>query len=142
MNRKWFSIAALLVAAVVLLNLSSCARSQELVGITVTPQGSSITIAGPDPDEQVSTQFTALGSYIHPPETKDITSKAVWTTNTPSIIALDPNQPGLVTTTGQGCGTNLGVTASVYSNPSNPSAGSVVVGAATINVDFVGISCP
>ena len=127
MNRKWFSIAALLVAAVVLLNLSSCARSQELVGITVTPQGSSITIAGSAPDEQVSTQFTAIGSYIHPPETKDITTKAVWTTNTPDIIAVDPGKPGLVTTTGQGCGTNLGVTASVYSNPSQalpPNGGS------------------
>jgi hypothetical protein len=141
MNRKWFSIAALLIAAVVLLNLSSCARSQELVGITVTPQGSTITLG--QVGEQVSTQFTALGTYIHPPETKDVTSKAVWTTNSPSIIALDPNQPGLVTTTGQGCGANLGVTASIYSNPSNPPAGSVIVGAATMNVIFTGsVSCP
>jgi hypothetical protein len=30
----------------------------------------------------------------------------------------------------------------VYSDPSNPSAGSVVVGSATINVSFSGITCP
>ena len=141
MNRKWLSISALLFAAVVLLNLSSCAHSQQLVGITVTPQGTSITLGGVG--QKVSTQFTALGSYIHPPETKDVTSKAVWTTDSPSIIALDPTQPGLVTTTGFGCGTNLGVTASVYSNPSNPSAGSVVVGTTTVSVTFGnGASCP
>jgi len=133
MNRKWFSIAVLAVAAVALLNLSSCARSQKLVGITVTPSGSTIT---QNFGQVVSTQFTALGSYIHPPETKDVTSKAVWTTNSPSIIAVDPNTPGLINTTGQGCGTNLGVTASIYSDPSNPSAGSVIVGTATISVSF------
>ncbi len=68
MNRKWFSVAALLIAAVALLNLSSCARSQKLVGITVTPSGSTITLSGFG--QVVGTQFTALGSYIHPPETK------------------------------------------------------------------------
>jgi hypothetical protein len=96
MNRKCFSVAALLIAAVVLLNLSSCARSQKLVGITVTPSGSTITLSGFG--QVVGTQFTALGSYIHPPETKDITSKAVWSTDTPTIIAMDPNTPGLVNT--------------------------------------------
>lgn len=141
MNRKWFGIAALLVAAIVLLNLSSCARSQHLVGITLSPQGTTITLGGFG--EKVSTQFTAYGSYIHPPETKDVTSKAVWTTDSPSIISLSSSQPGLVTTTGLGCGTNLGVTASVYSDPSNPSAGSVVVGSATISVSFgQNIPCP
>ena len=141
MNRKWFGIATLLVAAVVLLNLSSCARSQKLEGITVTPPGTTITLGAVG--EKVSTQFTALGSYIHPPETRDITSTAVWTTDSPDIIALDPTHPGLVTTTGFGCGTNLGVTASVYSDPANPSTGSVVVGSSTISVSFgSGSPCP
>lgn len=140
MKRKWLSVAVLLVTAVVLLNLSSCARSQQLVGITVTPQGSTITLGGVG--EHISTQFTALGSYIHPPETKDLTSKAVWTTDSPTIISLDPTQPGLVTTTGEGCGTNLGVSASIYSDPANPSAGSVMVGEATMSVSFTGATCP
>jgi len=141
MVRKWFIIAALLVAAIGLLNLSSCARSQQLVGITVSPTGSTITLGGVG--EQVQTQFTAFGSYIHPPENKDVTSTAVWNTDSPTIITLDPKHPGLVTTTGFGCGTNLGVTASIYSDPSNPSAGSVVVGSATISVSFgQGVTCP
>ena len=140
MNRKWFSIAALLIAASVLLSLVSCARSQKLVSIAVSPQGTTITLTAFG--QVVGTQFTALGTYIHPPETRDITSKAVWSTDTPSIITLNPSQPGLVNTTGTGCGTNLGVTASVYSNPANPSAGSVVVGSTTVNVSFSGGTCP
>jgi len=140
MNRKWFSIAALLIAASVLLSLVSCARSQKLVSIAVSPQGTTITLTGFG--QVVGTQFTALGTYIHPPETRDITSKAVWSTDTPSIITLNPSQPGLVNTTGTGCGTNLGVTASVYSNPANPSSGSVVVGSTTVNVSFSGGTCP
>lgn len=139
MNRKWFGIAILVFTAIALLNLSSCAHSQKLVGITVNPQGTSITLAGFG--QVVGTQFTALGTYIHPPETKDVTAKAVWTTNTPSIIAVDPTTPGLINTTGEGCGTNLGITASVYSNPSDPSAGSVVEGTTTMNVSFAGVTC-
>ena len=141
MNRKWLSIAALLIAAAVLLNLSGCARSQQLESITVTPQGTSITLTGQG--QVLGTQFTALGTYIHPPETKDVTSKAVWTTDSPSIITLDPNQPGLVNTTGEGCGTNLGVTASIYSDPSSPSSGSVVTGSTVMSVTFSGSNtCP
>jgi len=140
MNGKWSSIVVLMAAAALLLCQPSCARSQKLVGIVVSPQGSTITQS---PGIQVQTQFTALGTYIHPPETKDVTQKAVWKTDTPSIIQVVPGTPGLIETTGKGCGTNLGVTASIYSNPSNPSAGSVVVGSATISVSFgQGISCP
>ena len=141
MKRKWFAIAALFVAAIALLNLSSCARSQKLDAITVSPQGTTITLGGFG--EQVGVQFTALGSYIHPPENRDITASAVWSTDSPDIIAVDPAHPGLVTTTGQGCGTNLGVTASVYSDPGNPSAGSVVIGRSSISVTFgTGNGCP
>ena len=141
MNRKWFGFATLLVAAVLILNLSSCARSQTLDLITVNPQGSTIQLGGFG--EQVSVQFTALGSYSHHPENRDITTKAVWTTDSPDIITVDPAHPGLVTTTGMGCGTNLGVTASVYSNPANPPDGSVVIGRSTISVNFgTGSGCP
>jgi hypothetical protein len=106
----------------------------------VSPSGSSITLTGIGQD--LPTQFTALGTYIHPPETRDITTTAVWTTDTPDVIFMDTNTPGLMHTTGTACGSNLGVTASVYSNPSNPPAGSVVVGSATVTVTFSGITCP
>jgi hypothetical protein len=87
MSRKWFGIAVLVVTAIALLNLSSCAHSQQLVGITVSPQNTTITLTGIG--QVIGTQFTALGTYIHPPETKNLTTKAVWTTNTPQIIAVD-----------------------------------------------------
>jgi hypothetical protein len=140
MKRMWLSLAGLAVCASALLNLSSCAHSQQLVGITVTPPNSTITLTAPG--QVVGTQFTAIGTYIHPPENKDVTSTAVWATDTPTIVALDPNQPGLVNTTGDGCGTNLGVTATLYSKPGDPSSGSVVVGSATINVAFASGTCP
>ena len=139
MIRKLLGLAVLSVTAMLLLSLSSCARDQQLVGLTVSPTGSTITLTGVG--QVVSTQFTAYGSYIHPQETKDLTKVAVWTTNSPTIIQLDPSVPGLVETTGLGCGTNLGVTATVHTS-SNPS-GNVVVGTATINVSFgANSSCP
>jgi hypothetical protein len=137
MKGKWFSIAGLTAAAVVLLSQPSCARSQQLVAITVNPPSTSIT---QNPGEQVQTQFTALGTYIHPPETKDVTKTAVWAVDSPQILEVVPGTPGLIETTGNGCGTNLGVSASVYTDDNNPS-GNVVVGLATISVTF-GSGCP
>ncbi|HKI27577.1 MAG TPA: hypothetical protein VKA07_14730 [Candidatus Sulfotelmatobacter sp.] len=138
MNRNWFAMGALVVAGLALLNASSCARSRKLVGITVTPQGPTITLTAPG--QVVSTQFTALGAYIHPPETRDVTNIAVWTTDSPSIISANPNTPGEFSTTGNGCGTNLGITASVYSDPADPSAGSVILGTSTMSVK-IGTIC-
>lgn len=139
MIRKMFGIIVLFLLAILLLSLSSCARDQQLVGLTVSPQGSTITLTAVG--QVIGTQFTAYGTYLHPAETKDLTKVAVWTTNSPSIIQLDPTTPGLVNTTGLGCGTNLGVTATVHTS-SNPN-GNVVVGSATINVSFgTGSSCP
>ena len=140
MKRMWLSFAGLALCFIALLNLPSCAHSQQLVGITVTPQGSTITLSGPG--QVVGTQFTAIGTYIHPPENKDVTNTAIWATDSPTIIALDPNQPGLVNTTGEGCGTDLGVTATLYGKPGDPSSGNVVVGSATISVAFTNGTCP
>ncbi len=139
MNRNWMAVFVLILAAGALLGLSSCGRNQHLVSITVTPQGTTITQG---PGQQVATQFTALGSYIHPPETRDITSTAIWSTNTPDIIEVDSTTPGLIKTTGAGCGTNLGVTAKVYTDHGNTN-GNVVIGTATISVSFgPGNTCP
>jgi hypothetical protein len=143
MIRKSFSFGAVVAVLILIVASLSCGYNQHLVSITISPQGSTITLSGLG--QQVGTQFTAIGTYVHPPENRDLTSTAVWATDTPLIIAPDPNTPGLFNTTGTGCGTNLGITAKVYSDPSNPTAGSVVVGSATINVAFSsgsGIKCP
>ncbi len=141
MSRKWFSILALFATAIVLISSSSCGYNQHLESITVSPPNSTITLGAIGQD--LPTQFTAFGTYIHPPQTKDITTTAIWSTNTPSLIYMDPKTPGLVHTTGNGCGTNLGVTATVYSDPNDPPSGTVVAGSAVINVSFGnGITCP
>jgi len=138
MKGKWFSVVALVAVAAGLLSQPSCGRSQKLVSITVNPPSVSIT---QNPGQQVQTQFTALGSYIHPPETRDLTNIAVWAVDTPQFIAVVPNQPGLIETTGNGCGNNLGVTASVYTDDNNPS-GNIVVGSATVSITFSSGTCP
>jgi len=140
MKGKWASVAVLMAAAIALLSQPSCAHNQHLVAITVSPQGETITLS--ELGQDVTTQFTATGIYIHPPENRDLTKTAIWATDSPSIITLDPNTPGLVHTTGEGCGTNLGVTATVYTDNGNPS-GNVVVGSSTMNVSFVTTNlCP
>ena len=96
--------------------------------MTVTP--SNTTIIG----QGLELQFTAVGHYIHPPESKDITSTVIWKSTAEQIISfITPDKPGLATS-GLGCGTNIGISAVVYSNPNNPSSGNAVIGTATVSV--------
>jgi hypothetical protein len=105
----------------------SCGHDQKLVAITVSPNNMTITGI-------VTVQYRALAEYIHPPQTKDITSTVVWQSSAPSVIKFDPANPGQATPTGNGCGTNLLVSAVVYSDPANPAQGTAAVGTATVNV--------
>lgn len=86
MIRKWFGIAALTFVAITLLSLSSCARGQKLVGMTVTP--STVTFGGVG----ATLQFTAVGTYIHPPENKDVTNQASWSIDSQNLVTM--NSPG------------------------------------------------
>ena len=125
---KAFLFRSLAVAAIgFLFSLLSCGHDQKLVSIDVSPQNMTITGV-------VTVQYRALGHYIHPPETKDITSTVLWQSSAPSIIDFSPTVPGQAAPTGGGCGTNLILSAVVYSNPTNPVRGSAVVGTATVNV--------
>jgi Divergent InlB B-repeat domain len=90
MNGKWFSLAVFVLAAIVLLSLSSCARNQHLVSISVIPPGP-VTFQGVG----ASIQFKALGTYAHPPETKDITNQVQWSVDSQNLVTI--NGPGLVT---------------------------------------------
>jgi hypothetical protein len=89
MNRKWLGITALVVVASTLVSLSSCARSQKLVGITVTPTTATFGGVG------AQLQFKAIGTYIHPPENKDVTQQATWTIDSQNLVTF--GTPGLVT---------------------------------------------
>ena len=120
------AIASALLAALSCGGSSS--STQTLSSIQVLP--GSITVAGTP-----TIIYTALGHYTKPQQVKDISTQVLWKTNTPSIIAfIDSAHPNYLQPSGSGCGTNLGVTASVYSNPTSPSSGTVVIGTAKVNV--------
>jgi hypothetical protein len=126
MHRKWFSIAALLIIAVFLLNVSSCARSQQLIGISLTPSGGFVFEG-----YNATGQFTAYGTYIHPPVTKDITNQVVWSIDIANFATL--TQTGLITyTRTDGCGSGQ-VIATWNSKPNDPSAGSVLTASAQVS---------
>jgi hypothetical protein len=125
MSGKWLSIVILVVCGALLFSLSSCARDQKLVSIAVQPSAGFVFEGF-----GAQGQFTALGPYIHPPETKDITNKVVWSLNIANFGTL--TQTGQLTyTRADGCGSGE-VTATAYSNPANPSAGSAVVASAPV----------
>jgi hypothetical protein len=126
-------IAALCIS---LFGVLSCGNDQALVSIVVSPQN--VTIAGVDCTTapcQPTVQYKAIGFYNHGGKPKDITDQVVWSTNAPTVIQFQSSPAGLLAPTGNGAGTNLGVTATVYSNPSDPSAGTLVFGNAVITVN-------
>jgi hypothetical protein len=118
-----------------LLGLLSCGNDQRLVSISVSPQN--VTIGGVDCTTapcQPTVQYRAIGFYNHGGKAKDVTSQVNWSTDTPTILQFQTSPAGLLAPTGNGCGTNLGVTATVYSDTNNPSSGTVVAGNAVISV--------
>ena len=124
MKRKWLGIIIVLGMGVGMLNTSSCARDQKLVSITLSPSGGFV-FAG----FGATGQFTAYGTFIHPPETKDITDKVVWSLDIANFATITPQ--GLITyQRTDGCGSGL-VNATYNNPPGNPS-GSVVVGSAPV----------
>jgi hypothetical protein len=106
------------------LALPSCGFKRQLVSITVTPDGANIT--GTD----VNVQFTAIGHYIHPPDSRDLTNSVVWASSSEQVIKIDSTGLGL---SGSFCGTNIPITATAHSDPHDSNSG-IVVGTATVSV--------
>src|SRR5205823_8140739 len=108
----------------------SCARDQQLVSIEIQPGtedfgASNIPVSA---DAGLSVQLRALGHYIHPGVTKDITNEVVWGSNDPQMVIV--NSTGLLTAVGGSCGSSL-VSATVttnYSPGDRPSSGALVTG--------------
>ena len=130
-----FRSVSALALGVLLFGLLSCGNDPRLVAIAVTPQNTTIGgVSCTTAPCQPTVQYRAVGFYNHGGKPKDITSLVLWTTDTPTIVQFQSSPPGLLAPTGNGCGTNLGVIATVYSRPSNPVAGSIVSGDAVISV--------
>jgi hypothetical protein len=136
MRGKWVSIAVLAAVASSLFNVTSCGRDQELVSIQIQPP---VEIFGasnvPVPDDRgLKVQLRALGTYIHPQVTKDITTQVTWASNDTQMMTVDSN--GLLTATGITCGGTL-ISATVTSNKSSggiSSSGALVTAYMTGNV--------
>jgi hypothetical protein len=136
MNAKWFSTVALIAAALSLLTVSSCGDPQELVSITIQPAvetvgASNIPVSA---DRGAQVQLRALGSYVHPPVTKDITSQVTWASNDTQMFTV--SSTGMLTATGFACGGSL-ISATVNTNADGSgvsSSGAIVTGYMTANV--------
>ena len=116
----------------------SCARDQQLVSITIQPDTQTFGASNiPVPaDAGLSVQLRALGHYIHPPVTKDITGQVVWTTDDVQAQMVSVSPSGVLTAVGGACGNSL-VFATVntnYSSGNRPSKGAIVTGQMTANV--------
>ncbi len=131
----WKYIKVALLGSMVLC-LPSCGHDQQLVGISVQPSteafgGSTIPVSQ---DAGLNVQLTALGTYIHPPVTKDVTSQVTWTSNTPQMVTV--TQSGVISATGDACGNAL-ISATVVTGHSTGnigSSGALVTGFMTTNV--------
>jgi len=136
MSRKWFSIVTLIISAIALLSVASCGDKQELVSITIQPAvetfgASNIPVID---DAGANVQLRALGTYVHPPVTKDITDQVTWASNTPAMVTV--NSTGLITVTGGPCGGTL-ISATVQTNADAgglSASGAIVTGYMTANV--------
>lgn len=124
MKGNGVSLVVLMAVSALLLSQPSCAHDQKLVSITLSPSGGFV-FAGFD----ATGQFTAYGTFIHPPETKDVTSDVVWSVDIDNFATI--TQQGLITyQRTDGCGS--GLVNATYNNPPGTPRGSVIVGSAPV----------
>lgn len=110
MTQKWSAVISVFIvmfAAALMLSLASCGHDQELTQITVQPGTQTFGASNiPVPaNAGLNVQLRALGTFIHPPVTKDITNEVTWNSNTTQMITV--NSTGLITATGNACGNTL-----------------------------------
>jgi hypothetical protein len=118
MNRKWFSILALIAAATFFINLSSCGYNQHLLSIQVVPPGATFNSVGS------SVVFKAMGTYEHPPATKDITDIVTWSVDSQNLVTI--TNTSLVTAVSI-CGSG-NLYASYYDSPNQVTGSAFLTG--------------
>lgn len=141
MNR--LNQVALVCALGLLAFVLSCGQHPTtLESITLNPTASSLNITGVSTSVLAAfpTKYTAYGNFIHPPETKDISSQVTWTSN--SVLAA-VDKDGNVTATNLGCGTAI-ITATATGSivGGNIDSDAVVTQSATFNaIDTTNSGC-
>ncbi len=128
MKRSYIGLAlGALVTLGAAVSLPSCGHDQKLVGLQVQPQ----TFTFLTPDTGDTEQFTAIGTFIHPPANKDITSQVSWTVDFANVVNI--TQSGVASPYGSGgCG---GVTITATAPAGTGGADNVVIATATAIVD-------
>jgi hypothetical protein len=118
MSRKWFNNLALAAGAALSLAMSSCAYNQHLTSISIAPSGATFGAV----DQSLIVIFTATGTYIHPPQTKDLTSQVTWHTDTPQVASVNMG----VVSPNTNCGSG-NVFATFYDSPNQITSNSAHV---------------
>jgi len=136
MSDRLSALLGLFLAAFLLSTMSACGHDQQLESITVIPavENFGSTKIPVIDDAGLNVQLRALGSYSHPPVTKDITSQVTWTSNTPQMFTVDANV--VITATGLACGGTI-ISATIVTNHSDgaiSSTGALVTGSMQANV--------
>jgi hypothetical protein len=135
MNRRLSRFVRITAIMVLMWQVPGCGHDQLLVFISVQPPLETFGAANVPviANAGSSVELRALGSYIHPPVTKDITTKVTWASNTPSMVTVDAK--GLLVATGLVCGNALvSATSQTNSNWNRTSSGALVTGYMTANV--------
>jgi hypothetical protein len=127
MKRSCVGLAlGVLVMVAAVLSFPSCGHERKLVSITVNPPAFTFLT----PDNTLQVQYTATGTYIHPPATKDITGQVTWKADFAQLITF--SGPGLVSPEGNHCG---GANISATAPEGTGGASNVVIGYATVTVN-------
>jgi hypothetical protein len=131
MKRNYVGLAlAALVALGASLSLSSCGRSQKLVSLQIQPGTFTfLEPYQPPPAVNLTEQYTATGTFIHPPETRDVTNEATWKVDD-GVVTM--STPGLFTAAKGYCGGG-NISATVPEGTGGPE--NIVIAYATVTVD-------
>ena len=130
MSQYWFKLLLLLICSATLF-VPGCGSSQQLIGISVTP--ATVIFGAADP--ALFAQLTAMGSYSHPPATKDITNQVTWTSNI--VLVAQVSSTGKVSPN-----VACGVTPIVATMVTNSPTGNEVTGTMSVTVDGTTPGCP
>jgi hypothetical protein len=138
MKRSYIGLAlGALLTLGALLSLPSCGHDQKLVSLTITP--SATTYLSPT---AVPAVFHAMGTYIHPPATKDITAQVTWATDVPALLTLS-YESGTGEVVGPSAGAVCGIANLSATAPEGTGGSSnIVAGYATLTIDGTGPNCP
>ena len=75
----------------------SCGHPTTMVSMSISPAASTVLGIG----DIIPIQYTAYGTFIHPSETRDVTSEVTWSSSVPLVATVNK---GLVTPAGFACG--------------------------------------